>query len=374
MREELKKQKQKDRVLFIRFSSIGDIVLTFPVLAAYRERYPQREIHFVTKESFRPLVAAHPAVDFVWSLWHEEHPAEGVFKKLTHLARNLKRTGFSEIYDLHGSQRSRLLYFLLLFCGAGCRPPRSRLKKPYWRRWLLVYFKINLFKNFRPLPMVERYARVAGLKLGADSAWNFPVDARARAAAGEALEGKQDRRTAPPVISLMVGSTWATKAWPREHYAGLMERLHREFPDIHFCLLGGSADREVAADILARLPAQMAGRLFDLTGKLDLFTSAAVIDQSRVFLTNDTGLLHVACGLTTPTLALFGCTVEEWGFYPYQEHVTVLEKEDLSCRPCTTKGRAKCPLRDPARQMACLREISPEVVAGKILAVLKNQP
>ncbi len=153
-----------------------------------------------------------------------------------------------------------------------------------------------------------------------------------------------------PFVTVAPGSVWATKRWP--FYSGLAKALATEATII---VVGGDADRPLAAEIVASTN----GEAIDATGRLSLLGSAELIARSSLLVTNDSAPQHLASAMNTPTLAIFGPTVPEFGFGPLAERSKVLGKSDLECRPCDRHGPQKCPLG----HWRCMREISPDDVA-----------
>ena len=159
---------------------------------------------------------------------------------------------------------------------------------------------------------------------------------------------RPDDRT---LVALAAGSVWATKRWP--FYAELARDLSR---DTTIVVVGAEADRSLAADIVAATD----GAAIDATGRLSLLASAELIGRAALLVTNDSAPQHLASAMNTPTLAIFGPTVPEFGFGPLAERSRVLGHTDLACRPCDRHGPRKCPLG----HWRCMREISPDDAAA----------
>jgi heptosyltransferase-2 len=143
-----------------------------------------------------------------------------------------------------------------------------------------------------------------------------------------------------------------TKRWPEERFVELTRLLTARGERL--LLFGGRPDSAVAETIARTAPRGIA----DLTGRLTLMETAAAMERCRVVIANDSGLMHMATAVRRPVVALFGSTVREFGFFPYNSPAVVLETNGLRCRPCSHIGLPRC----PKRHFACMREILPEQV------------
>jgi len=181
----------------------------------------------------------------------------------------------------------------------------------------------------------------------------YPGDAE-RAAVDSLLDAAGARDE--PLIALAPGSVWATKRWPG--YAKLVASLDEFRPVV----VGGADDTPLAADIAAATN----GRAIDVTGKLSLLASAELVGRADVLVTNDSAPLHLASAMNTPTVAIFGPTVPEFGFGPLAEPSIVAGRVELACRPCDRHGPRRCPLG----HWRCMREITPESIATLVRSLL----
>jgi heptosyltransferase-2 len=152
-------------------------------------------------------------------------------------------------------------------------------------------------------------------------------------------------------ITIAPGAKHFTKRWPADSYSQLIERLQQE-TNIPVVLVGGNDDVEVSKQILQQCPD---GAAISVAGQLSIRETAALIGHSRLLITNDSGLMHVADALAVPLVAIFGSTVEELGFFPSSPKAIVIENRGLSCRPCSHIGRGRC----PKEHFRCMLEISP---------------
>ena len=322
------------RILCVRFSSIGDVLLTTPLLRALKRRHPDAEVYFVTKSAMAPLVLENPNLIDVIAL----EPGE----RITDLARRLRALGATDGLDLHGSLRSTALRWLV-----PCR--WSGYSKRKFARTLLISTKINVYGKHVPVP--ERYFEAAhALDLAPDGRppeFFLAPAARERIARWLSDRGLEGR----PFAALAPGAAHATKRWPIHHWQALAEQLRRM--DYALVSLGGPDDRELASTL--------GSSVINAAGEFSLQETGACLARAAVLVSGDTGVMHMATGVGAPVVALFGPTVEPFGFFPYSSRATVVEG-DPECRPCSAMGTEHCPLG----HHRCLRDIMPDHVAAAV--------
>lgn len=304
------------KILIIRFSSIGDIVLTTPVVRCLKLQLPDAEVHYLTKKQYVPLLTANPYIGRIWE--YEDNFGE--------LLPELKKQKFDYIADLHKNARSAWVVLNL-------RRPSGTFPKLNLQKWLLAKFRIDLLPHVH---IVDRYFS-AVRKLGITN------------------DGKGLDYFIPPAdevdISILpashqagyyafvIGARHNTKIFPAERVATLCTRLPKPV-----VLLGGPEDRHRAI-----LIASLAGtRAFNACGSFSINQSASLIRQSERVITNDTGLMHIAAALKKPVISVWGNTVPAFGMYPYlpeemQYLSTIVEVKGLHCRPCSKLGYSACP-------------------------------
>lgn len=328
----------RPRILAVRFSSIGDVILTTPLYRAIRARHPGAHLTVVTKRATAPLLEGNPAIDRVVPL----EPGEPISALAARLAGG---DGFTHGLDLHCSLRSRALRWRVAARWRGYR-------KRSVARWALIHLKRDWYGT--PLPVAERYFEAArDLDVRPDGGPPevfIPADTDA-AMSDWLAERKVPRR----FVAVAPGAAHATKRWPVERWARLAAVLAAEGTGV--VAVGGPEDR-VAADAVA----SAAGVLgVTAAGTTTLMQTAALLRRSVAVASGDTGVMHLATAVRTPVVALFGPTVRPFGFFPYSSRATVLERQ-LDCRPCSAHGGAACPLG----HHACLREITVEVVSDAV--------
>jgi lipopolysaccharide heptosyltransferase II len=322
-------------ILAVRFSSIGDILLTTPLLRAIRRTHPGARVTVLTKRAFVPLLSHNPNVSRVIGL------APG--GSLLRLAAELRGDDYTHLLDLHDNLRSRALRALVPGHWRGY--PKHR-----WARALLIHGKRNRYRDRRPVP--ERYfAAVRDLGVTPDGGPpEFFVGAEATEQVGSWLDSV-GFRSEPNIVAIAPGAAHATKRWPLEHWRRLMSNAVRD--GLSVVIVGGPGDAALAAAL-----SDGAGtRVANAAGVFGLQATGALLKRARALLSGDTGVMHMATGVGTPVVALFGPTVEAFGFFPYTPAATVLELP-LPCRPCTSQGGPRCPLG----HHRCLVDIEPAVV------------
>lgn len=324
------------RILCVRFSSIGDVLLTTPLLRALHRRHPEAELYFVTKRAMAPLVVENPHLTNVFALGPDE--------PLGDFARRLRALGPTHGLDLHGSLRSTALRWLV--------PARwSGYSKRKLARTTLISTKINLYGTHVPVP--ERYfeaANAAGLDVEPDGAppeFFLAPAARAHMTHWLAEIGLDQK----PFAALAPGAAHATKRWPIAHWRALAGRLQQL--GFGIVVVGGPQDRELAD--------QLGAAAANTAGEFSLQETGACLARASVAISGDTGVMHMATGVGTRVVALFGPTVEPFGFYPYTKRAVVLER-DLACRPCSAMGTERCPLG----HHRCLVDVLPDQVAAAV--------
>jgi lipopolysaccharide heptosyltransferase II len=330
-------------ILLVRFSAIGDILLMTPLLRALRQRHPDAGITVVTKAGFAPLLAHNPRINEVIG-WQEPEP-------LIALGRELKSRGFSHRLDLHRSLRSLALRRHV--GGKWTTYPKYRLA-----REVLIRTRRDVYRDHRPV--AERYFEAArGLDVVPDSGSLEMFLPRPTLARAEEFLTTHGIGVTRQLIALAPGAAHFTKQWPEHHWTALVRRLVEHGNDV--VVVGGPGDTETGA----RVAAAGAERAVNAAGAFDLPGSAALLKRARALVSGDTGVMHMATAIGTPVVALFGPTVEAFGFYPYHAKATVLAR-DLSCRPCSSHGGPACPLV----HHRCLQDTTPE----DVLEALRKLP
>jgi ADP-heptose:LPS heptosyltransferase len=324
------------KILVIRFSSIGDIVLTTALLRCLNEQVRGAEIHYLTKKQHEPILRANPNIKKIWSYEHN----------FTDLIPQLKSQEFDFIIDLHKNYRSA-------FVKSQLGVKSSSFPKLNLRKWLTVRLKINVLPDIH---IVDRYFKAA-----------------------EVLEIKNDGNGLdyfiPPedevpltslpsthqlgFIAVVIGGKHHTKIFPPEKIISICSEL-----SLPLILLGGKDDHERGEQIV-----KMTGQnVYNSCGLLNINQSASLIRQAQAVLTNDTGLMHVAAAMHKPIISVWGNTIPAFGMYPYlpvkfRSDSMIVEVKGLSCRPCSKLGFMEC----PKKHFKCMKDIDIEPIVSFLI-------
>lgn len=304
------------KILIVRFSSIGDIVLTAPVIRGLKEQLGEVEIHFLTKKVFKDIVAPNPRVDKVFT----------IESSVDEVIMDLKKEQYDQVIDLHNNIRTKSLKSKL-------QKPSKTVRKLNWKKWLLVKFKINKMPR---LHIVDRYFEtVATLGVSNDRReCEFYIEDR-----NEVNVSTSYLLAPKEYVCFAIGAQFFTKRLPTDKILELLRKV--EVPVI---LIGGPTDEVVGDHICEMLPGT---KIINSCGKLNIQQSASVVKQSAHLLTHDTGMMHIASCFGIPMTTVWGNTVPDLGMYAYlpsgNSIATIHQVENLSCRPCSKIGFQKCP-------------------------------
>ncbi len=314
------------KILVLRFSSIGDIVLTTPVIRELATQVPGAEVHFATKPAFAQLFTANPYV-------RKTHVLTG---SLSDLFTDLLAEKFDHVIDLHNNLRTRLI-------TARLGVPTRRFDKLNIEKWLLVNLKIS---RLPPVHIVDRYrATAAHLGILDDGGG---LDYFIPAGQEIALDSLPQTHRAG-YVALAIGAQHYTKRLPTEKLIEACDKLAAPL-----VLLGGKEDMPVAAEIKAhfqRMPTSPTV-IYNAVGRYSLHGSASLVRQARLVVSHDTGLMHIAAAFQRPIISVWGNTVPAFGMTPFRTPFHSLEVLGLPCRPCSKIGYADC----PKGHFKCMRE------------------
>ncbi len=318
------------KVLIIRFSSIGDIVLTSPVIRILHNQLGA-EITYLTKEKYHPILAANPYIHKVITLG----------KSWPELMDALRFQSFDLIVDLHKNIRSLRIRYAL-----GVKA--LSFDKLSIEKWLYLTANIDRLKGKH---IVDRYVNslstlpVKDDGLGLD--FFLPANFSPRHIA------KSHR------ITIVAGGTYVTKRIPSMLIQKIISRKERSFN-----IIGGSDVDQNTLDITS-------DNVLNLVGQLSVMESAAVIQSSDLVISGDTGFMHIAAAFQKSIITIWGSTDPIFGFSPYygarstQRSISI-SVEQLSCRPCSKYGRSSC----PKRHLDCLHQIDVQQVLDAIETLL----
>jgi len=323
------------KILVIRFSSIGDIVLTTPVIRCLKKQLPEVEIHYLTKESFYPVIKNNPYINKIHLLKDN----------IDEIIIELKVENFDHIIDLHKNIRTYLVKRKL-------RKPSSSFCKLNFKKWMIINLKINRLPD---LHIVDRYFESV-------KSFNIKND-------GEGLdyfipEDEEINITDLPenfhngYIGFVIGGKHVTKILPEEKVVSICKEIN-----LPVILLGGPEDNDVGENIQK----QIGRKVFNSCGKFSINQSASLVKNAEKIITNDTGLMHIAAAFKKEIISVWGNTIPAFGMFPYlpdkeKNKSKILEVKNLKCRPCSKIGFDKC----PKKHFNCMNEIDEKEIINLV--------
>lgn len=318
------------KILVLRFSSIGDIVLTTPVVRVLKTQLDDSEIHYATKTQYRGLLTENPYVDKV-------HVFEG---SIWQLIGKLRAERFDCIIDLHHNLRTKVIKLAL-------DTKAYSFNKLNWEKWLMVNLKINKLPSKH---IVDRYMEtVAALGVKNDSLGLDYFIPDQDEVPDEWIPETHRRG----YVAYAIGGQHFTKKLPVKRMIELCDKINRPI-----ILLGGKEDfeegekvrgfferNEEASSFEESLSRELNKRtmIYNGCGKYNLNQSASIVKKATYVFTHDTGMMHIAAALRKEVFSIWGNTIPLFGMYPYRTKFTVLENSKLGCRPCSKIGYDKCP-------------------------------
>ncbi len=299
------------KILVIRFSSIGDIVLTTPVLRLLQTKWEGTvEVHFLTKKQFVPLLKANPNLDKI-------HALEGHVKTIIPA---LKSEAYDVIIDLHNNLRS-------LHVKKALGVPAHAFQKLNFQKWFYVNTKINVMPDVH---IVDRYVdtlKSFGIE-NDNKGLDYFIPTEDEVAVGDVFPQLKEQS----YIGFVIGGSYPAKMLPEHLLLALCKKLNPAF----VLLLGGPEDQPKGERIAALLP----NRVFNAAGKFSINQSASLVKQANVVIAHDTGLMHIAAAFKKKVISIWGATVPQFGMYPYLPGKGSVEVEPKGVwdRPYTKLG------------------------------------
>ncbi len=331
------------KILVIRFSSIGDIVLTTPVIRCLKNQIQEVEIHVLTKKKFSNLYKTNPYINKVYEF----------DDSLKRNIEELKIEHYDYVVDLQKNKRSVRVTRAL-------GRPHASFPKLNFRKFLLSTFKINIMPDIH---IVDRYFKAVE-KLGVKNDYqglDFFISEKNNYDISQLPENFQKG-----YYAFVIGGTYKTKILPAVKIVEIIKKINKAV-----VLLGGPDDIERAEEIIYGVnettrqqdnEGSKNSQILNLVGKINLEQSASIVRNADSVLTNDTGLMHIAAAFHKNIVSVWGNTVPELGMYPYlpkeKEKCHIVECKDVKCRPCSKLGFKEC----PKKHFRCMMEIDVEEV------------
>lgn len=323
-----------NRILIIRLSSLGDILLSTPLIRSIKKKYPHINIDYFLREEYRDVLINN---SYINKLFFYKRGGDN------HIPDELITNTYDLIIDLQNNFRSS---------GIKKKLKTKNIKtfnKRTLDKLLLVRLKLNRLKDSEQIPV--RYAKaVNGFQLDEEGLDLFTGETK------PVISGKEKE-----YIGLAPGSRHFTKMWPEDYYTNLGKKLNDEGYII--VLFGGREDKTVCQKISRDI-----SNSIDLSNNNNLLLTAVNMKECKVIACNDSGLMHTACAMEVPVITFFGSTVGEFGFTPYNNKNIILENKILPCRPCTHIGRENC----PKEHFKCMVELTPDIAFNKIIQLMNS--
>jgi ADP-heptose:LPS heptosyltransferase len=322
------------KILVIRFSSIGDIVLTTPVIRSIKTQLDCR-IDTVTKSANAHLYENNPYVNKVFGFENSE----------TEVISRLKDEQYDFVVDLQKNLRSYKIKKALKVASASF--PKVNIEK-----WLLVNLKVNYLPEVHVVTRYFKAVEPLGVTNDGEGP-DFFIPAK-----DEVDVTTIDKRLEKGYVGFVVGGQHFTKIFPPEKAAQVINKL-----DLPVVLLGGKEDYERGREVIKRTPGKA---VFNACGRFNLNQSASLVKQCRVLITNDTGLMHIGAAFNKPMVSIWGNTVPAFGMYPYmprnKDRFYISEVKNLSCRPCSKLGYSRC----PKKHFKCMMEQDVDAIVKRV--------
>lgn len=321
------------KILIIRLSSLGDVLLTTPLLRTLKSLYPHLQIDYIVRKEYESTLLFNPHISNLITIERDYDALK--------LRSKISENKYDLIIDLQNNLRSRRII----------RKNSSeivRYKKPYLNRILLVKLKINRFKEILSIPV--RYANSIKELVLDEKGLELFISPKSHSTLNEGN-----------YIGFCPGSRHITKMWPKEYFVELGNKLVSMGYKI--VLFGGKDDMDLCKEISNKIQNSV-----NLSNNNDLLELAVNMKMCNAIICNDSGLMHTALAVSVPVAAIFGSTVKEFGFYPYRGENIVLENNSLSCRPCSHIGLNNC----PKNHLDCLNKITPDSVLEETIKLIKK--
>jgi len=329
-------------ILIIRFSSLGDIVITSAVVEALKKHFPESNIYYLTRSIYSRVYEFDKRIFKVAGILGNETP-HGIIKKIG-------RNNFDVVIDLHGSLRSVLVSAFIK------SKLKVRVNKRSISRRLMVWSKNRYRRRFDVLGSYFETLRPLGIQ---ERVLPKLVPAGKVLDAVEVVLNMHNNVTDGKLIGIAPGARHETKRWNEQSYACLADEIAAcgDLP----LFIGDKNDVEV----VARIRNYMTGRSISLTGEIDLTVTIGLISRLDGIVANDSGLMHVAGALDVPLVALFGPTHPDLGFWPgYRSGRFIHSGAD--CSPCSLHGSSPC----KKQNRMCMDDISLEEVLKTLYEIM----
>lgn len=358
--------------ILIQTAFLGDLLLSIPLMKKIKELWPEQKLILVCRKGVGEFFAKSFLVDEVLEI------TKGDRESYHQVLRGLKRTEIDKLICPHESVRTAMFVQQI----------KAQRKISFASWWNIFFFHERILKNYALPDALRQLSLLQGL----DPALNSKIQKYSEEAEPYAA-AQNGRLPAPPpwasmslryfydrqeneiarllqkvqstpallegAVALFPGSVWATKRWTEEGFTQVGQSLSARGTGV--LVMGGPGEGELCARVAEKIPGAV-----NLCAKTSIYESALILSRVAAVIGNDSASMHLAATSETPSVVIFGPTVLEFGFRPWQEHVYVVEKPDLLCRPCGKHGHQKCPIKTHD----CMKLIKKEEVLQKLQGVL----
>ncbi|HUI29875.1 MAG TPA: glycosyltransferase family 9 protein [Candidatus Acidoferrales bacterium] len=341
------------RFLIINTAFLGDVILTLPLVQVLKRAMPGSQIDFVVIPETSDVVRSHPDISNV--IVYDKHGKQRSLLSFLLFRNQLRAATYDVVICPHRSLRSCLL----------ARGMRAKIRIGFDNSAMKMCFtnllpwRFGVHEVDRNLSLLEPLSIMTG-ELPAIQ-HERPKIFLAEENVREAEQFITEHKIGGPFAVLAPGTTWQTKRYPAEMMARVAKKLSEKFAAV--VIIGGRRDVEILESFH-----KMSDNIISAIGKFSIMTSAEIIRRSSLMIANDSAPVHIASSFNVPTVAIFGPTVKDFGFYPYHKRSTVIEVRDLGCRPCSIHGGPRCPIGT----FDCMKKISPDEIVRKALEILNN--
>ncbi|MGB9771892.1 MAG: glycosyltransferase family 9 protein [Candidatus Kapaibacteriota bacterium] len=329
------------KILIIRISSLGDVILSTYFIRLLRNEFPDAQIDFLVSNEFSIVFKYNPHINNL-IIYDKTKP---FFHHIIETLSINNPRHYDVIIDLQNNPRSWIYSF-----GKGTRIFRFNKRRVH--KFKLVYLKKRNVKS-RPIPIL--YAETFPDLLKFDDNLGLEI-----------WTSKDDKIYVPHTkqftdldlskVGIAPGAKHFTKRLPPRKFVDLIRLLQKNF-NSEIILFGGDEDFGICNEIIDRTEG-----VENLAGKTDVIETAEIIDSMGLVISNDSAVVHIASARKVPVVQIFGSTVPEFGFIPFRTPFAIVENNSIDCRPCTHFGKSRC----PKQHFKCMEDITPEMILGAI--------
>lgn len=333
------------RILVIQTAFLGDVILTLPMVQSLKKATKDAQISFVAIPDTSEIVQSHPDISEV--IAYDKHGKQKSLGSFLSLAKELRERKYDIVLSPHRSIKSCLLTKL----------SRAKIRIGFDNAALRSCFTARLPWKFGVHEIDRNISllRPLGIEVRRESPRLFPTDKHRK----DAEQFLADNEIRLPYAVIAPGTVWETKRYPIEMMADVARKLLERFANV--VIVGGKKDVGFVKDLVG------IGRgIISAVGRFSVMSSAEIVRRASLLVANDSAPVHIASAFNVPTVAIFGPTVREFGFFPYHDRSAVVEVDGLRCRPCSMHGTRNCPIGT----FVCMKRITPDEVVSRAFELL----